>query len=196
MRLCRGHADAPVATGLVAATHLAGGSLNLNPHQHVIGLDGVYSTSTDGEHVVFTPTRAPSQSELRDAVGRVDKRVTRWLVHCGHHDDEHHDPDPSPEQASNYIDWHTLLERLRHRFARVSERWASLHRRAHRAGADSSDSRVDGSAVHAASAGAPGTRHASRTRSSRTATWRSFSLSELVTRMPGLVRCEMLTVGT
>jgi hypothetical protein len=88
------------ATGLVAATHLAGGSLNLNPHQHVIGLDGVYSTSTDGEHVVFTPTRAPSQSELRDVVERVDKRVTRWLVrHRGHHDDEHHDRDPSPEQA-------------------------------------------------------------------------------------------------
>jgi hypothetical protein len=54
----------------VAATHLAGGCLNLSPHQHVIALDGVYSTSVDGEHVVFTATRAPAQSELRDVVDR------------------------------------------------------------------------------------------------------------------------------
>jgi hypothetical protein len=92
------------ATGLVAATHLAGGSLNLNPHQHIIALDGVYSTGTDGKHVVFTPTRAPAQSELRDLVERVDKRVTRWLArHGGHrgHRDEHeqHAPEPTPEQA-------------------------------------------------------------------------------------------------
>jgi hypothetical protein len=85
----------------VAATHLAGGSLNLNPHQHVIALDGVYSTGTDGEHVVFTATRAPAQSELCDVVERVDKRVTRWLVrHRGHRDkDEQHDPEPTGEQA-------------------------------------------------------------------------------------------------
>jgi hypothetical protein len=89
------------ATGLVAATHLAGGSMNLNPHQHIIALDGVHSTGSDAKHVVFWPTRAPAQSELRDLVEPGDKRVTRWLVrHRGHRDQpEQHDAEPTPELA-------------------------------------------------------------------------------------------------
>jgi hypothetical protein len=100
-RLDEQHGIRRGATGLVAGTHLAGGSLNLTPHQHVIALDGVTSTSADGARVVFAATRAPAQSELREVVERVDKRVSRWLArHRGRHDDhEHHDQEPTPEQA-------------------------------------------------------------------------------------------------
>jgi len=59
----------------VAAIQLFGGAINLNPHQHVIGLDGVYSKSADGQHVAFTPTRAPSQQELREVVEQVRRRT-------------------------------------------------------------------------------------------------------------------------
>ncbi len=85
------------ASGLVASIQLFGGSLNLNPHFHVLGLDGVYSTSADGR-VVFTATRAPAQSELLDVTQRVHKRVLRWLKRHGAGDehDKAEDDEPSP----------------------------------------------------------------------------------------------------
>ena len=69
----------------------------MNPHQHVLGLDGVYSTSADGR-VVFTATRAPAQSELLDVTQRVHKRVLRWLKRHGAGDveDKADDDEPSP----------------------------------------------------------------------------------------------------
>ena len=109
---------------------------NLNPHQHVLGLDGVYSTSADGR-VVFTATRAPAQSELLDVTQRVHTRVLRWLKRHGAGDeqDKADDDEPSPE-----------VPQVR--------RPASDDRHAHGAGADSRHSRVHGPPVHTAGAGA------------------------------------------
>ena len=89
------------ATGQVAAIQLFGGSSNLNPHQHVLGLDGVYSTAVDGQHVVFTPTRAPAQSELLDVVQRMHKRVLRWVQRHGPGDDQDDSLDEQPSTAAS-----------------------------------------------------------------------------------------------
>ena len=69
-------------TAMVVATQLCGGSLNLHPHFHVLALDGVYS-SPDGTQLVFTPTRAPSATEVGQVAERVHARVLRWLKRRG-----------------------------------------------------------------------------------------------------------------
>lgn len=84
------------ASGQVASIQLFGGAINLNPHEHALALDGVYSTSADGR-VVFTATRAPAQSELLDVTQRVHKRVLRWLKRHGAGDaQDEDDGEPSP----------------------------------------------------------------------------------------------------
>jgi hypothetical protein len=60
-----------------------GGSLNLNPHVHLLVLDGVYSTDIDPAATVFTPTRPPAQSEAREVAERVHQRVVRLLRRRG-----------------------------------------------------------------------------------------------------------------
>ena len=71
------------ATGIVAATHFFGGSLNLNPHWHNLSVDGVFSAKPDGDGVVFTETRAPAQSEVRDLAQQVHQRVVRMMRRRG-----------------------------------------------------------------------------------------------------------------
>lgn len=69
------------ATGMVATIQLFGGSLNLNPHAHLLVLDGVYHN--DGHRAVFTETRAPTQSEIAEVTRRVQARVLRELKRRG-----------------------------------------------------------------------------------------------------------------
>lgn len=69
------------ATGMVAAIQLFGGSINLNPHNHLLSLDGVYHN--DGERAVFTEVRAPSDAEVAEVVLRIQKRVMRTLERRG-----------------------------------------------------------------------------------------------------------------
>jgi len=69
------------ATGMVATIQLFGGSLNLNPHGHLLVLDGVYHN--DGHRAVFTETRAPTQSEIAEVTRRVQARVLRELERRG-----------------------------------------------------------------------------------------------------------------
>jgi hypothetical protein len=69
------------ATGMVATIQLFGGSLNLNPHGHLLVLDGVYHN--DGHRAVFTETRAPTQSEIAEVTRRVQARVLRELKRRG-----------------------------------------------------------------------------------------------------------------
>ena len=90
------------ATGIVSATQLFGGSLNLNPHFHLLAVDGVFSTNAD-DAAVFTPTRPPAQSELRELAAHVHKRVLRMLRRRGllrEESDDHHDArEPEPIEA-------------------------------------------------------------------------------------------------
>lgn len=69
------------ATGMVAAIQLFGGSINLNPHSHVLSLDGVYHNQDGG--AVFTETRAPTDAEIADVVRKIKKRVLRTLERRG-----------------------------------------------------------------------------------------------------------------
>jgi hypothetical protein len=90
------------ATGIVSSTQFFGGSLNLNPHFHLLVLDGVYSTTHDGV-ATFTPTRAPAQSEVRELAERVHGRVVRMLWRRGllgnDFDDDDNTPCPEPIEA-------------------------------------------------------------------------------------------------
>ncbi len=58
-----------------------GGSLDLNPHAHLLALDGVYNN--DGHRAGFTETRAPTQSEIAEVTRRVRARVLRELERRG-----------------------------------------------------------------------------------------------------------------
>lgn len=53
----------------------------LNPHAHLLVLDGVYRS--DGHRAVFTKTRAPTQSEIAEVTRRVQARVLRELERRG-----------------------------------------------------------------------------------------------------------------
>jgi len=68
-------------TGAVTCVQRFGGSLNLNPHLHVIWLDGVF-TFDDGAPR-FLPADSPSRSDLERIVRRVAERVVRWLDRKG-----------------------------------------------------------------------------------------------------------------
>jgi hypothetical protein len=65
----------------------------LNPHVHLPVLDGVYSTDIDQAAAVFTPTRPPAQSEVRELAERVPQRAARLLRRRGllqdDRDDDH-----------------------------------------------------------------------------------------------------------
>jgi hypothetical protein len=91
------------ATGIVATIQYFSGALNLNPHLHLLVLDGVYSTKLDGTAAVFTATRAPAQSELREVAEHVHGRVLRWLKRRGmlrkELDDERDPQAPEPLEA-------------------------------------------------------------------------------------------------
>ena len=65
------------ATGMVAAIQLFGGSINLNPHMHILSLDGVYHNQDN--LAVFTEVRAPSDAEVAEVVIRIKNRVLRTL---------------------------------------------------------------------------------------------------------------------
>jgi hypothetical protein len=86
------------ATGIVSATQYFGGAMNLNPHFHLLAADGVFSTNQEATAAVFTPTRAPATSELRDLAQRVHERVVRMMRRRGllrdEGDDEVTEPQP------------------------------------------------------------------------------------------------------
>ena len=66
-------------TGAVTCVQRFGGSLNLNPHLHVIWLDGVLSFSEKGT-ARFHPAVPPSHDDLERIVAA---RVVRWLDRKG-----------------------------------------------------------------------------------------------------------------
>ena len=74
----------------------------LNPHFHLLAVDGVFSTNVD-DAAVLTPTRAPAHSELGEVSERVHKRVLRMLRRRGllreESDDHHEAREPEPIEA-------------------------------------------------------------------------------------------------
>jgi len=102
------------ATGIVSATQFFGGALNLNPHFHLLALDGVFSTNLDGNAASFTPTRAPAASELRDLAQRVHERVVRMMRRRGLLRDEVDDDVPEPRPLDGCAQLSLRLGKLGH----------------------------------------------------------------------------------
>ena len=81
------------------------GALNLNPHFHLLALDGVFCASLDGNAASFTPTRAPAASEVRELAQRVHERFVRMMRRRGLLRDEADDEvaEPRPLSASSTL---------------------------------------------------------------------------------------------
>ncbi len=65
--------------GSVTFIQRAGDALNLNPHLHVLFLDGVYAAADTFEKPQFHPLDAPSEAELERIVGIFARRVVKIL---------------------------------------------------------------------------------------------------------------------
>jgi hypothetical protein len=70
-------------TGAVTVIQRANSDLRLSPHLHTIFLDGAYGADRDGKGQMFHPAPAPTQEEIEELVGRVSKRILRFLQRRG-----------------------------------------------------------------------------------------------------------------
>jgi hypothetical protein len=73
----------PGETGAVTVIQRANSDLRLNPHLHVLFLDGLYSPDRDGKGQMFHPAPAPTQQEIESLVARASKRILRFLQRRG-----------------------------------------------------------------------------------------------------------------
>jgi DNA-directed RNA polymerase subunit RPC12/RpoP len=81
-RLARAHGHAGAETGSVTWVQRWGSGLNLNPHYHVISLDGWFQRAADGL-LSFTPAPAPTQQQVEALLLDVHARVYRVLARRG-----------------------------------------------------------------------------------------------------------------
>jgi hypothetical protein len=66
---------AAVEAGAVTFVQRFGGSLNLNPHLHMLVADGVSACRDDGSSPTFLATAAPTRDDLRGVIARVIARL-------------------------------------------------------------------------------------------------------------------------
>ena len=66
---------ARVEAAAVTNVQRFGGSLNLNPHLHVLVADGVFVCRDDGSTPAFVATAAPTRDDLRSVIARVVERL-------------------------------------------------------------------------------------------------------------------------
>ena len=96
----RSSAIANAAAGAVTFVQRFGGSINLNPHLHVVALDGVFTF--DGG-LRFHPAGTPTHDDLCAVVRRAHDRIIRWLGRRKLIDDDSEDDakasDPTPIEA-------------------------------------------------------------------------------------------------
>ena len=60
-----------------------GSSLNLNPHFHIIALDGVYEKKSTGRYKFYSIS-APTDEDIGLLVKRIADRINKYLVKIGH----------------------------------------------------------------------------------------------------------------
>lgn len=65
-------------TGALTVVQRTSSDMRLNPHLHVVFLDGSYVES--GEELVWEPQRRLTTTEVGEVLTRVVKRMTRWLA--------------------------------------------------------------------------------------------------------------------
>ncbi len=92
--------------GAVTCVQRFGGSLNLNPHLHVIWLDGVFTF--DEGTTRFHPAEPPNRECLERIVRHVARRVVRWLGRKGLLDER------VREERSNVPETATSLDACAH----------------------------------------------------------------------------------
>jgi len=86
----RGHLDG--RTGGITFVQRAGSSLNLNPHLHVLMLDGVYVTDVLTGKPTFVAVDPPTDEQVQRLVEQAAVRLIAVLERRGMLDDSHTDP--------------------------------------------------------------------------------------------------------
>jgi len=85
-------------TGSVTVVQRASSDLRLNPHFHVLQLDGVY-VEQDGEQApLFVETPSPTDDDIKSITENVAERVIRLLVRRGVLDETSTEVDPLTDQ--------------------------------------------------------------------------------------------------
>lgn len=87
--------------GVVTVLQRFGGSVNSNPHCHMLWVDGLYDVSKEEPRfIALTP---PMDDEVREIVGTIAKRITRALKRKGYRVDEFSDEEPSDEGKTSTL---------------------------------------------------------------------------------------------
>jgi len=79
---------ARVEVAAVTYVQRFGGSLNLNPHLHMLVADGVFACREDGSSPEFVATVAPTRDDLRGVITRVVERLETIAVRRARHADD------------------------------------------------------------------------------------------------------------
>ena len=66
-------------TGAVTLIQRFGGSLNCNPHFHMLFIDGIYELDSDLAPTGFVECREPTVAELEEVIAKIINRFTRYL---------------------------------------------------------------------------------------------------------------------
>jgi len=74
-------------SGAVSYTQRWGSALNLNPHMHVIALDGVYTKLAD-ETLIFRKLTSINDGEVTELLDQISKRIIKYFKRAGYLDKE------------------------------------------------------------------------------------------------------------
>lgn len=77
-----------VHSGGIACPQRFGSTLNLNPHVHLIAIDGVYARASESAPLVFHALPSPSPAEVESVSAATCRRVVRLLERRGFATDE------------------------------------------------------------------------------------------------------------
>ena len=69
--------------GAVVFLQRFGGSVNLNPHLHLLAVDGVYTAGSAGGSAIFQPLPPPTTFEVGELTAKIRARVLRRLAARG-----------------------------------------------------------------------------------------------------------------
>jgi hypothetical protein len=75
-----------------------GSAANLNVHNHVVVLDGLFTETSNGE-MTFHPAEPPTRAELVELIAAVRTRILRYLKRLGLLDSDAANTDPLNDEA-------------------------------------------------------------------------------------------------